>query len=531
MMRLQAHHLWLAGAVLVGLCARTPGIFWGANFPTGWFGHHVDEYTHLVNAERLINPTLPPRWPPHPYPNGMAAHAAAPLVLWRALDGNVLGPLPSPQVIITTGRVVAVLYGAATIVVLFLLVRRLTANVRVAVLAAWFLALGGLHVSQSHYFLSDVPALFWLLLGLYLLLRETQAQAHHDALLYAAALCLGAAFGLKLLVYGMPSLLLVALLRRPRLIRLFFSAVAFIAGIAIITLGSYTSYELVKTLVKGVSDPYEFTIASNVLLYLIELPSIVSLPFAGLALAGVWLMSRAYARLKDWSRAVQIAVVWVLPFLVTAGFIVFHLDHFPRHLVMLVPWLAVSAAWALTAASDRIGRETLLGKASIAAVFLYLGLFVYDGERVFLQEPRNEAARWVLTHFPRGSTFYWTHHNWFPGYRWVEYPQQGRPDFIVAEMHTANHYLSGMSWRNSYPRDYRKIFDSRSQQRVDQLQALFLGRTEYTVAARFSEGYFMPEYRWVDRLIGNRSRNYVAEIVIFHKRPAVEGRVRIDSRP
>jgi len=103
-------------------------------------------------------------------------------------------------------------------------------------------------------------------------------------------------------------------------------------------------------------------------------------------------------------------------------------------------------------------------------------------------------------------------------YEHVEFPNLGRPPVVVIEMHHANHYLSGMSWKNSFPEDYRFIFASRSQAWVEARQSLFRGTSEYKEVAHFSEGYFMPEYVLTDRLIGNRSRNYVAEIVIFRKR-------------
>ena len=105
------------------------------------------------------------------------------------------------------------------------------------------------------------------------------------------------------------------------------------------------------------------------------------------------------------------------------------------------------------------------------------------------------------------------------GYERVRFPEAGRPPILLVEMMSANHYLSGLSWRDSYPPDYRRIFDGQSQERVDALQNLFRGRSEYREVARFREGYFMPEYVLSDRLLGNRSRNYVSEIVIFKKTP------------
>ncbi|MFN0071248.1 MAG: hypothetical protein ACKVVP_07130, partial [Chloroflexota bacterium] len=68
-LRLDSSSRWLLlAAVLVGLAVRTPGVFWGSNFPPGWSGHHPDEYTHLIYAEMLIAPNQTPRWQPLPYP-------------------------------------------------------------------------------------------------------------------------------------------------------------------------------------------------------------------------------------------------------------------------------------------------------------------------------------------------------------------------------------------------------------------------------------------------------------------------------
>ena len=149
--------------------------------------------------------------------------------------------------------------------------------------------------------------------------------------------------------------------------------------------------------------------------------------------------------------------------------------------------------------------------------FIYLAIFVYDGEKVFIHEPRNEVAKWLLTNAEPATSICWWGHNWMPGFNHVLFPDKGRPQILVIEMHHANHYLSGMGLKNSFPKDYRLIFDGRSQARVETFQAVFKGTSEYKEVARFGEGYFMPDYVIVDNLIGNRSRNYVAEIVIFKK--------------
>ena len=47
-------------AALLALAARLPGLWWGDDFPGGFHGHHVDEWTHVVNAEILIDPKSRP---------------------------------------------------------------------------------------------------------------------------------------------------------------------------------------------------------------------------------------------------------------------------------------------------------------------------------------------------------------------------------------------------------------------------------------------------------------------------------------
>ena len=98
----------------------------------------------------------------------------------------------------------------------FLLARLLLPeSPRVALLAAWIFALGGLHVTQSHFFLADTPALFWTFLGLYLLGRSAKGVTPvTDHYFNAAAVALGIALGMKLAVQGLPSLTF-AVLRCP----------------------------------------------------------------------------------------------------------------------------------------------------------------------------------------------------------------------------------------------------------------------------------------------------------------------------
>ena len=69
------------------------------------------------------------------------------------------------------------------------------------------------------------------MLGLYLLLRELKKEpGDRRAYLEWAAFCMGVAFGMKLVVAALPTLALIVLLRRPRLVRVAHTAVFFLAG-------------------------------------------------------------------------------------------------------------------------------------------------------------------------------------------------------------------------------------------------------------------------------------------------------------
>lgn len=520
-------HWLLLGALLVGLVARIPGIFWGSNYPTGWMGHHIDEYTHLGIAGCLINPALPDGCT-NGYPRGMAAHVALPLIALRAVKGQIADGLPPPATIITIGRVVAVIYGVATILVVFLLARLLfPAKNSIAYLAAWILALGGLHVTQSHFFLSDTAAILWTFLGLYLIGRfvacnDDTVAAH---LLNAAGFCLGVGFGMKLAVQALPSLAIAVLLFHPqisRLRRLLYVAIFFAAGFCIVNLDAYSPAQLFQTLRTGSAvglRGYHFSRWAGTGIYLLELPSLLSLPVTLLCACGVVLLAR---RMFE-NRLVILTVT--VPTAVGLWFVLFKSDNFPRHLLIFFPVLAIAAAWSLERLAEFLHARGVPRAIVIAPVFLYLALFVFDGERVFRREPRNQAAQWLMDNVPKGTRVSWiaylgTGRSAFsavPGYQFVEYPNDPQPDVILCEMVYANWFLSGMGWRNSYPRDNKIVFPWFTEKSLPAWQALFEGKLPYQQAAQFTEGYFMPEYVWTDRLIGNRARNYLGEVVIFRR--------------
>jgi hypothetical protein len=508
---------WLLGALAVGLVIRLIGVLWGMNFPAGWAIHHIDEYTHWVIAENLIDPSTPIRWY-HAYPKGMAAHAAVPWIILRLITGQLTQKAPGIIDIVVTGRLISVLYGTATILVIFLLARQLFRDKRVSLFAAWIFALGGLHVTQSHFFLADAAVLFWSLLGTYLLLLEMEKpEVNYSPYLMAAAFSFGMAFGLKMVILNLLSLVIITLIRRPRVLRAAYVLVIFLGAFALVNLFSFGYYDLFNIFLERSGDPYSWNRLSSLWLYIIESPSLVSLPILLLGIVGgISLVKKVFSPLNR-PRFWTIFIVILLPIIIEFLFVLIMRKHFLRHLVPFVPWIAMAAAWSLVQIVDGLRKRNMHPAWIIVPVFLYLALFVFDGERVFIQDPRNQAAEWIYQNIPEGKTYVWRVHPNLTGYKSRNFPSDQNPEVVVQEMQYANHMLSGLGWKNSYPRDYRHIFDSDSQRNVDAIQSLFNGTAGYKEAARFNVGYFMPEYVLVDALLGDRTRNYVSDIVIFRR--------------
>lgn len=512
----RTHYWWLLAALIVGLAVRAPGVLWGANFPTGWYGHHPDEYTHLVNTEMLLDPAATPRWEPNPYPKGLATHVALPITLLREMGVRVYKNPVTPGQIIVTGRVISVAYGVATILIVFLLARRLFRDPRVPYFAAWLVALGGLHVSQSHFFVSDVASIFWYLAGAYCLLLELAAgKKAQSPWLPIGSACLGISFGLKLDVFALPSLALIALIYRPRIFRALQTLAFFVFGVVLVNADSYTLDNLIRTLHGGINSATQIIWWSNALLYLAELPSVVSFPVVVLAAVGGFLLGKRLVGEEQLKGRWQVILVVVIPLFLYLLFLLFKLDQFPRHLVFLIPWISMVAGWSLVRAVDALSARGIHYALVVVPVFAYLLLFVYDGERLYIDEPRNAADRWLITNVAPGTEISWWRKNWIPNYKIAAYPDRGNPSVVIMEMYEVNPFLSGYGLKDSYPSDFRTAFGARSESRLRSVQALFKGETEYREVARFKEGYFMPDYWMIDGLIGNRSRNYIAEVVVF----------------
>lgn len=383
-------------------------------------------------------------------------------------------------------------------------------------LAAWLMALGGLHVTQSHFFLADVPAVTLTMLAVWLVWRDLTISAanDHEALRWAA-FSAAAAFAFKLFVFALPALAYAVFVRTPATVRAVHAAVFGIAGLTVFSLGFETPESIYMSITEGIKYDYEFDRVRGALLYLVQLPSLLAFPLLLAGVAGTWGLVARLRRLGRTRRRHALMVFGSVP-LIGLAFVLLKLDHFPRHLVFVIPWAAIAGGWFLARVTERLpARQTAL---ALGAVFVWMFAVVVDSERYFIFDPRNDALRWIRSHVPEVTTMNWMGKPTPRGYRTVRWFVHGEPEILIIEMAEANNSLSGVNWRNSYPTDVREVFDGRSPERVAAIQALFRGTSGYTEVARFSDPYIMPEYRLAMAALGDRSRSYITEVVIFERR-------------
>jgi hypothetical protein len=289
----------------------------------------------------------------------------------------------------------------------------------------------------------------------------------------------------------------------------------------LVNFASFTPVDLMKTLGAGIRSRTLYETPDVLRIYAVELVASLGAPVILLAALGLGAALRTAFRRGSRPRVFAVGVIAVIPSVLLGLAMIRKLDPFPRHLLPLFPWIVLLAAVALGHALDRLRSRPVLAATLLALVFGWQAALVIDGERNYIAEPRDEAMRWVEANVPKGATIWWPPHDAALERRGLvpeRFPEDGRPGYVLVEMHTLNHLLSGSGRRESYPTDWRRAFDADSHERLVAYQDLYRGRLGYDEVARFSEGYVMPELRLADEVLGNRSRNYLTEVVVFRRR-------------
>ena len=330
------------------------------------------------------------------------------------------------------GRAISALLDTGTVLLTFLLARRLVST-RAGLVAAATYACAPMMIQLAHFFTTDSWLTFFVALCLLLAVR---AASDGRLRWFAAA---GFALGLAMATKGSVFTLAVAIgaaalahdrldlpeARAPvtRLLRALRQLT--VAGVAtVLGFGLFEPYALMRpdvyltslatqsNIVRGIFDvPFtrQYVGTTPVLYQAGQLIRWGFGPVAGvLALVGVLLMSVRLLRDRAWPLLVP------LSWLVAYGVVITLPEvRFLRYLAPLAPVLAVAAGLAVVTGVDWLGRRfsrplaASVGTIAVASIALWAVAFV----SIYAQEnPRLAASRWIYANVPDGSAItaeYW----------------------------------------------------------------------------------------------------------------------------
>lgn len=181
--------------ILIAFFLRVFGLNWDQ-------GHHLhpDERAIVLSVVNLKFPSsvteflsVESRWNPHFF-----AYGSLPFYLLR-IAGNLVGAVNPTFAhydgIQLVGRILSALFDTGTVLLLFLLARKLF-SVKLGVLASFFYALSVLPIQLSHFYAVDTLLTFFILGTLYCLIRFYEKPTIPKALLIGV--CFGAALATKI---------------------------------------------------------------------------------------------------------------------------------------------------------------------------------------------------------------------------------------------------------------------------------------------------------------------------------------------
>ncbi len=342
----------------------------------------------------------------------LAAHGLAALTHqpdWLSYDSLAL-----------VGRAIACIFDLGTIVVTFLLGRRLPYGGRaVGLLAAALVACAPQHIQLAHFYTVDTPMTFFIIAALWLFVRYLQNGRPRDAL--AAGVCAGLAIGCKstavwlLVIMLLPLVMslwyalrcndwtafivsrpLIGLLLAAGLtfaitnpfalieVRAFLSEISRQSGMARGALDWPYTRQYYQTL------PYVYQIWQSLRFGLG--PALGLAGWGGFAWA-VWRVCRRTLRLDE-----LIFVAWIVSYLGLTGALYVK---FIRYMLPIIPPLAILAAALLVAIAQKkywLGRVLALTIVALTALAGLALANMYSSEH-----PWVVASRWIYANAPAGS--------------------------------------------------------------------------------------------------------------------------------
>jgi 4-amino-4-deoxy-L-arabinose transferase-like glycosyltransferase len=338
-------------------------------------------------------------------------------------------------------RVLSAAAGIATIAALFGAAKELFST-RVALLASAFLAVTFLHVRDSHFGVTDVPATFLAVCAFWEIARCATKGVTLRRAAVAGVLC-GLATSTK---YNTALMLLPAIVAivwqperpaRPRrviralVVLLLGAAIAFVAGTPYAVLDSSTFLAAVTGVGRHLQAGHVVMARGWMYHAIFTLRYGLGIPLlAGAGLGGLWLIARQ-------PRAAALVLAFPVPYYIVLGS---GLTVFVRYMVPIVPFACLAAAVFVDRFADALVNWLKQSHAAVrhtatAALAAVIAIPTATSSVLFdrlmtKSDTRVLGAEWVVSKFPKGATIYQN------GYGYVQlrptplvlYPEYGYND-------------------------------------------------------------------------------------------------------
>jgi hypothetical protein len=370
---------------------------------------------------------LNPGWFQHPG-STMIYPLAAIFHVWTAVahDGRVLPPDPDVQAAFESdpnefyllGRLLSTFYGVMSVALVYIVGRRAFGQ-RVALIGAGLLALYPLAVFYAQLARTDIAAAFFGLLGLWLCLRLYERPTTGNQVLAGLAIGLGIS-SRYFMVALLPVLLavdgLILWQRIPQVQNLkapwlgigagvFAVAVGFALTTPYFFLDFAAARESIQTVARETHVGHDgLSRTGNLIWYLTSaIPRIITLPQTALVAFGAALV--VWRRRPEQILLLGLAATYL-------GVISLSRLHWQRHIIPILPLLALFAAYGLNEIIQRLSAHARLRLSMQRGLILVAVLLVaaWPGYQLVLQDIRQArpsarvlAREWIVENLPAGS--------------------------------------------------------------------------------------------------------------------------------
>ena len=367
---------WALAFILgVALALRLAGLHWGLPNQQHYFSYHPDEIFLLLPSFGFAQGD----WNPHFFNYGT-------LYLYLVgLPAVALGLVPDPasfpaglRSLYLEGRIITALLGSATVLLLYLALRR--ESHWLALIGAAFLAICPLHVLTSHYATVDVPATFFLTLAFLFALRGAGRADARAALPVGLAVGLAAATKYNAGLFLLPAL--VAPLFAGQKLKLGWwlalpagALLGFLVGNPYVWSPEFARDVLFELRHAQTGGTLAFVTTGSGWVYHLArgLPVALGYPLLAASAAGI------VAAIARRSAPARLSLLWIIFYLSVIGF---GKERFIRYLVPLTPFLCLLAAWGIMWLIQRARRPRLQAAAALLGCVVILLTALYAGGRV-----------------------------------------------------------------------------------------------------------------------------------------------------